>query len=415
MEQFFQACYGHSDTGWTVLNTSQDIPRELEEDFLSMERRNAGLVAGTKVSMGENETPSCMLEIYCRNNAAGLVRTQYSLSDGQGRPVSFSHGYLIPRAYELLKDPNNLLRITKGNFADQRIPREEKAMLGFVPGALNRELIRISGLEEIPDRFMLEEAYSYESALRVCNLSEKAYHTYIVALYAYLFSTDAEKNLYIKTDGSEKYAWNLLYLTYLAVPYSMRVLLSASTYVRAEQHNSKLIFCYELPDGVPQIDPVTGINNVMSETVEKRTRERNPFITAGLSYVACGKQDHFFTALESCLRLMGDVRLNTLPVMNLAYSICKREYDVPERLPGLLYSWLVLPVHNTEDWENAVCFLLKKTADYAAEPGVEVKKILRSRLERAVTEKFKVRIGQYLTSADERKETDGEKSVTEDI
>lgn len=400
---FFQACYGHLDTGWAVLNTSADIPKRLVEDFSMIERRNAGMAAGTRVPMGENETPSCMLEIYCRNDAVGLVRTQYSLSDGQGRPVSFSHGYIIPDAYEFLKEPNDLLRIQKENFADQRISKEERMEICTTPGAFNCELIKVSAPDGMPDKLLTGAPYSYQGALEECNLSEEAYHTYIMAIYAYLFSTDAEKNLYIKTNGSEKYAWNLLYLTYLAIPYSMRILLSASTYVHAEQHNAKLIFCYELPDGVPQINPVTGVNNVMNETVEKRIKERNPFITVSLDYVTCGKQDYFYRVIEACLRLMGDEKLNTMQVMNLAYSICKREYNIPERLPGLLYSWLILPVQNTVGWENVVCSLLKKVEEYTVEPGKEVNKILKSRIEGAVTKKFKVQVNKYLILADERK------------
>lgn len=397
IHKFFQACYAHPDTGWAVINTSANIPQRLLEDFASIERANAGMSAGEKVPMGGNETPSCMLEIYCRNDAIGLVRTQYGLSDGQGRPVSFSHGYIIPDAYELLKEPNDLLRILKENFADQRISEEEKAGIRSTPGAFNCELIRLSDPDKIPDQFLAGASYSYQSALETCNLSEEAFRTYIMALYAYLFSASTEKNLYIRTDGSEEYAWNLLYLTYLAIPYSMRILLSASTYVHAGQHNAKLIFCYELPDGVPQIDPVTGVNNIMNETLEKRTRERNPFITGSLDYVVCGKQDYFFKVIEDCLCLMGDGKLNTMQVMNLAYSICRKEYDIPERLPGLVYNWLVLPVQNTANWENVVCSLLKKAEGTTTDLGEEVKNLLKLRLGNAVTEKFKVQVTNYLT------------------
>lgn len=401
--EFFQACYAHPDTGWAVINTSENIPQRLVEDFSSIERANAAMAAGERVPMGGNETPTCMLEIYCRNDAIGLVRTQYGLSDGQGRPVSFSHGYIIPGAYEFLKEPNDLLRIKKENFADQRISKEERAEICSTPGAFNCELIRLSDLDGIPDEFLVGESYSYQSALEKCNLSEEAYRTYIMVLYAHLFSTNTEKNLYIKTDGSEKYAWNLLYLTYLAIPYSMRILLSASTYVHARQHNAKLIFCYELPDGAPQIDPVTGSNNIMNETLEKRMRERNPFIKVSLDYVVCGKQDYFFKVIEDCLRLMGDEKLNTVQVMNLAYSIGKKEYNIAERLPGLVYSWLTLPVKNTANWENTVCFLLKKAEEYTTDLGEEVKNLLQSRLENAMTKNFKAQVSNYLALADRRR------------
>lgn len=395
--EFFQVCYAHPDTGWAIVNASADIPKKFEEDFSSVERANAGMAAGTKVPMGESESPSCMWEIYCRNNAVGLVRTQYSLSDGQGRPVSFSHGYIFPDAYELLKNPNDLLRIQKENFADQFIRQEKREEICAVPGAYNSELIKVSAVDQMPRELMMGAAYSYQSALDECGLSKEAYRTYITALYAYLFSTNTEKNLYVKTNGSERYAWNLLYLTYLALPYSMRSLLSASTYIHDGQHNSKLIFCYEPPGGAPQINPVTGKNNIMNEIVEKRTIERNPYIRKSLDYVVRGKQDDFFRAIECVLQLMGDEKLNTMQIINLAYSICVKEYDVPGHLPGLIYNWLTLPVKNTENWEKMVCLLLKKAREFQAELGTEVKKQLQARMESAVTEELKAWVHKSLT------------------
>ncbi len=403
---FFQACYAHPDTGWAVVNTSANIPQGLVDDFLSIERANAGMVSAKKAPVGNNETPSCMSEIYCRNDAVGYVRTQYSLSDGQGRPVSFSHGYIILGAYSFLKEPNHLLRIRRDNFADRRITEEERAKIRAVPGALNAKLIKLSEPEKMPDDFLLSETYSYHSALEKCKLSENAYRFYIMALYVHILSTNTDKNLYIKTDGSEEYAWNLLYLTYLALPYSMRTLLSASTYLHTNQHNAKLIFCFELPEGMPYINPVTGENNVMNDIVEKRTRERNPFISLSLDYVVCGKQKLFFEAIENCLRLMGDEKLNTMQAINLACSICKREYDIPERLPGILYSWLALSVKNTENWERAACTLLKKAGEDSIELGEEVRKILKSRLAGAVTEDFKARVHEYLLSSGAEERTD---------
>ena len=72
-------------------------------------------------------------------------------------------------------------------------------------------------------------------------------------------------------------------------------------------------------------------------------------------------------------------------------------------MPGLVYSWLALPVHNTVKWENVVCILLKKVELYNAKLGREVEKLLCSRLEEAVTEDFKAQINLYLTLSDGRK------------
>lgn len=400
--KYYQACYAHPDTGWAVINTSENMPQELIDDFSSIERENAALASGAKVAMGDNKTPSCMYEIYFRNNHAGLVRVQYSLSDSQGRPISFAHGYIFPDAYELLKDPNRLLGIANKNFADQRLSEEERFSIRSVPGEYNRRLIEQSSIKNLPDEFQRTESYTIESSMKECGISEETYQRYILTIYSHLLSSNTDKNLYVKTDGTEEYAWKLLYLTYSAIPFSMRTLLSASTYLHTEQHNTKLIFCAELPENMPHIDPKTGISNVMSEIVEKRLRDRNPFIIKSLGHVFRNKHDQFFTTIEACLRLMGDIRLASMQAINIAYSFGIKEYDVPDKLPGLIYGWLALSVSNFEDWERIVCFLLKKADDSKVILGEETKGMLSERLKTAVTEAFKSKVREYLVSSDER-------------
>lgn len=401
--KYYQICYAHSDTGWAVINTSENMPQELVNDFSSIERGNAALASGTKVAMGGNKTPSCMYEIYFRNNHVGLVRVQYSLSDSQGRPISFAHGYIFPDAYELLKDPNGLLGITNKNFADQKLSEEERSSIRSVPGEYNRRLIEQSSIKNLPDEFQRTAPFTIESSMKECGFSEETYQRYILTIYSQLLSSNTDNNLYIKTDGTEEYAWKLLYLTYSAIPFSMRTLLSASTYLHTEQHNTKLIFCAELPENMPHIDPKTGVNNVMSEIVEKRLKDRNPFIVKSLGFVLRNKHDQFFAMIEACLRLMGDINLTSMQALNLAYSFGTKEYDYPDKLPALVYGWLALPVNNFEDWEKVVGFLLKKADDGKVILGKETIGMISERLNKAVTEKFKKQASEYLSSSDERK------------
>ena len=217
-----------------------------------------------------------------------------------------------------------------------------------------------------------------------------------MSIYVQILSANAEKNLYIKTDGSENYNKNLLYLIYSAIPYSMRTGLSVSSYVHVGQHNTKLILCAELPDNMPYIDPITGNNNVMNAVLEKRTIDRNPFISNGVNYALVGKNDLFFTGIESGLRMMGDVKLNSMQAINLAYKFGMKQYDEPEYLPGMIYSWVTLPVPNTENWENGLCFLLDKAEAGTITIGDEIKKALAPRFNNAVTESLKERAKSFL-------------------
>ncbi len=397
MSDFYQACYAHPDTGWAVINVSPDMPKELSDDFSLIERTNAGLASGKTIEMGASENPTCMSEIYCRRDAVGLVRTQYGISDGQGRPISFAHGYIFTDAYELLKDPNNILQITRDNFGDMRMTEEEKAEIRSTPGAVNRELINRTAPDMVPEEFVKRDPFTVEGALSVCGLDAEKYKIYMYTILSHLLTSNTEKNLYIKTDGTEEYAWNLMYLTYSAIPYSMRPLISCSTCLRKEQHNTKLIFCYDIPEGVPQIDPVTGTNNVMNETVQKRTMDRNPFMGRLIDFILEGNGSKFHEGMEKILEMMGDKRLNTLQVINIGYSIVgSKDHTNPDKLPGVLYNWLSLPVKNSETWELIVIQFLCNVDDLKVTLGEEVKDLLNKRMQDSVTERFRQCVASYI-------------------
>ena len=400
---FYQAVYAHPDEGWAIINKSDDLPEKYADDFSAIERANAGLSSGTLVPMGNNENPSCMLELYFKNDTAGLVRIQYGLSDVQGRPVSFAHGYIFKDAYGLLKTPEDILSVKNENFADKRISEDQKTEIRSTPGALNKALIENSKVEDMPLELIKDRMFSSKEALEVCAMTKESYIRYILAVYVHIIAAKSDNNLYIKTDGSERYFKHLLFLTYSAVPFSMRSMLSASTYLHAEQHNTKLIFCAELPANMPYIDPVSGDSNILSDALEKRTKDRNPFIINSIESVLNGKQNLFFSGIEAALRSMGNEKLDTMQAINLAYKFGIKEYDNEERLPGLIYGWGSLPVPNTKEWEDGMSFLLKKAQEKSIVIGDEIRSVVSSRYEKAITDNFRSIAEACLMLTGERK------------
>lgn len=394
--KYFQACYGRSDTGWSVINPSPNIPKNVLDDFTAIERGNAATL-GDSVPTGANETPSCMWELYCKNDILGLVRVQYHLSDIEGRPISFAHGYLFPDAYNLLKSPGWILSLSRENFADQRLSPEERESLSKQPGALIRELMNLSSTDSIPEDFIRHPLPSVSEALACCGMDEEAYKKWLIAVYLQVLTATAQKNLYVKTDGSEEYAINLLYLTYLAIPYSLRPLLTASTYLREKQKNTKLIFCAELPAGVPQYNPVTGETNAFTDVVAKRLEDRNPIISASVEHLLKGKDKYYFELIAALLDAMSDFRISSMQFINLAYSISNHDYELPERLPSILYGWLALPVQNNESWEDFACFLFGNMKKMSLRPNAETIKILSDRMKDAVTDQFPEMARSFLT------------------
>lgn len=397
----YQICYGRQDTGWSAIHISPDLPKSILEDFLPVERGNAAAVSGGTVPMGQSETPSCMLEVYSKNDAAGLIRIQYQLSDIEGRPVSFAHGYLFPGAYELLKEPDALLRIRRENFADQRISPEEKEALRTSPGTLNRQLIEQSTLDRMPKEFALSGKHTLSGALDRCGMEESTYRTWMKVVYAQLLMSNTSKNLYVKTDGTEDYALNLLYLTYIALPYSLRPQLTASTYLHKDQRNTKLIFCAVPPEGAPQIAPASGENNILTPVTEKRLESRNPIIPASVSMVLEGSQEECFRDMEATLEIIGDIHLSGMQAINLAYSFFVREYLQTERCPVLFYNWLSLPGQNTEKWEMVAAALLEDIKNSQIHLSSDTRSLLASRQKSAVTESFSREAGAYLNELGE--------------
>lgn len=382
---FYQLCYAHPDTGWGIVNTSPGTPKEIQDIFSSVERVNAGLASNEYALTGKNETPMCMFEITGKSNIAIIARIQYGLSDGQGRPISFSHGYVFEDAYQLLKDPNNIVGITKENFADQRITESERDSAKSIPGAMNRMLLEKTLPEYIPEELIMNYPLSFRAALDYCNLSLEMFRKFLLVVYSHLLSSNSDNNLYVKTDGSELYAWSLMYLTLSVIPYSMRPGFSCATYMHKGQHNAKLIFCAELPQGVPQIDPITGLNNVINEVTEKRLQNRSPIILDAVNRAVEGKQNGLFDGIEECLRLLGDERNISMQTINVCFGVWNKEYENSDRLQGILYGWLTLCVQHSPQWEIVLCELLNQIKIKGLELDSEIRKKLLSLLEQPIT------------------------------
>ena len=140
-------------------------------------------------------------------------------------------------------------------------------------------------------------------------------------------------------------------------------------------------------------DPLSGNNNIMTEVVEKRLYDRNPFIKSVCRMTIDGNGTDLFQSIEAFLRLVGDCHLNSMQAINLAYSFCMKEYEKDDRLLGLLYGCLSLPVKNNEGWEKIVCMLLDRINEKSIKLEGDLCDMLKSRVDYACTEKFLRKVG----------------------
>ncbi len=371
--KFYQACYTRVgvNEGWKTLHYSTDIPQVL---LAAYEKNEAGNEVKRGTPLDKNGNALWMLEILCEKGFVGISRTQYGLSDAFGRSNFFSHGYLFPDAYELLKNPNVLLGISDENFKT-----------------------KVEETESVPERLMRKEAYSIEKALDNCHMTKENYIIYIKCLY-YALSTNTNNTIYVRTNGEDEIMRNLLYLAYMAVPYSLRIKITASSCTELDNTNRMLIFGENIPEYSRYVDPWTGENNILTPAIEKRW-ERNPFVTCFAEN--CEREEYnekLFRDMEKWLVEMGDILLNGMDALRIAYMMSTEDIDnvQDDEIMGLIYDWLALPVASAESYDHQTAVLLSKMLKRKIRLGEEAEQMLKERVASSVSEKLKDTYLQYL-------------------
>ncbi len=373
MEKFYQACFnrlGRNDaaSGWQLLNMTPGIPLPLKNFYEVSQRSNQPADSMTPKDRQGNDL--CMLEVLCDEGNVGISRVQYGLADSFGRDNMFCHGYLFGNAYELLKNPNNLLGISDSNFR-------------FTP----------EGTEMIPETLRMDEPWSEESALRLCGMDKQAYIDYISCLY-YSLSSRAKTTIYIKTDGSTRMARALLYLAYSAVPYCMRTKISATTFGGTTAVNARFVFTHELPENCSYVDPTTGENNILTSNLKNRWK-RYPFVDYYARHYEelSGSKEAYYGEMEAWLTRMGDPHMQDMDAIRLAFDMMRNNDDAD--VAGLLYDWLMLPVPSNETIERSLVELLRKAIEQDLDLGQDKEELLFQRLEQTSSRELIALGNQY--------------------
>lgn len=373
MDKFYQACFnrlGGNDatSGWQLLNMSPGIPLQLKNLYEISQRSNQP--AGNQVPKDLLGNDLCILEVLCDGSNVGISKVQYGLSDSFGRDNMFCHGYLFNNAYEMLKNPNSILRISDSNFR-------------FTP----------EDTTEIPEALEMDEPWSEESALSLCGMDKQAYIDYISCLY-YSLSSKAKTTIYIKTNGTTQMARALLYLAYSAVPYCMRTKISASTFGGTTAVTARLVFTDELPESCSYMDPATGDNNILTSNLKNRWK-RYPFVDYYARHyeILVDKKEAYYSAIEAWLTRMGDPYMQDMDAIRLAFDMMRNKGDAD--IAGLLYDWLMLPVPNNETIERSLAELLRKAIEQNLDLGRDKEDLLFRRLEQTSSREL-IRLGnQY--------------------
>ena len=324
MSKFYQFCFARlggnaADAGWQSLNKSSDIP----QDVGALAER---IAKGNHIAESEKAPKDVVMhQIFTdpQKDGIGVSRVYYSGVDPFGRALYFNHAYLFENTYEILKDPNSILGIESSNF---RFTAEETA--------------------NIPESLVYSAPIDDFKALEECGMNAESYITYVKAIYRIFYEGNASITIYVKTDGSEKMAKNLLYLAYSALPYSLRHRITAETYAKPKASaGCSFVFTGAVPERVKYIDPVTGENNVIDAGLEDWL-VKNSF---ALYYVkafpkSVELKEAYYNKLEQILTKIGFTKTENAQLINLAFraSTTKLSMLDDSALVAYFNEWLSL-------------------------------------------------------------------------
>ncbi len=362
--KFYQACFTRVDTGnlsagWQVVNTSADIMQSMVSFFENNEKSND--VSVTKQNV--DGSPLKVTKIICDGKNIGLTQVQYGLSDNSGRARFFSHGYVASDPYEVLKNPENILNISDDNFH-----------------------FSVEETQHMPMELSYVQSLSEKSIMDKYSLDRDSCVKFIKCALFPLFSS-TQTTVFIRTDGTREMAMDLLYIIYHSLPYSLRPRVTASTYAKPTGTNSMYVFTDDIPNVGNHVDPMTGDNNILGEAYEKRL-ERFPFALYYAEHIPQSIENHdkYYTAFEEVLKDMGDIHINKMESLRLAFMTLAGAKITDNGIGGLLYDWLSLSVPANESVINRIEKFVRTATIRGIDLSDNVMKLLQDRIKESNSE-----------------------------
>lgn len=372
-ETFYQVCYTRLGLheGWQSINVSKNTPYSLVSFF---ERNAVNNEVKREVPFDKNGKPLWMYEIMAKNNIVGVSRTQYGLSDAFGRSSYFSHGFLFENGYHILKDPNYLLTISNINFKNNEVDSKS-----------------------IPNRLQREKKFSCDEILVQLGLNKEKYAILVKCVY-YSLSTETKNVIYVHYNGDDEMCKKLLYLIYIAIPYSLRIKLSACTCIDIENIDKTIVFyCEDLPKNVFFVNPQTGENNILTNVLNKRW-SRYPFIEWFVkNYDNPSSYYKMLANMEYWLNELGSNLYNNMDILRLAFDMSM--YNIADMsdddLHGVLYDWLTLPKVGTASIENNISKILCEITNRRMTIPNEIENIIQGKYDTFNEKEIKIQYSKY--------------------
>ena len=252
--RFFQASYGKPDNiNWKLFNLSPGIPQDMCDFFEKVGTRNAPQNLNPQDMRDEAGNPLLLREICSQDRIIGLTQVQYGEVDNTGRPKITAHGFLFSADDHVLRDPNEILSVSDENFT-------------FGSQATNPV-----------DSLQYEPRFTLASAMETAGLSENNLLKLMACVNISLVS-QTDYPLFLLDCREEQRMKAVMYCIYMALPYSLRYLLSFSNANNFSRSLCKSIsFVRQAPTGAYWYHLDNGETNVELEDIGQNP-DQYPFL-----------------------------------------------------------------------------------------------------------------------------------------
>lgn len=303
--RWYQCCYTNAShrigdtlkTGWQEVAVSDDIPQSAHRRCRDCQVANSEIL---HPMVDEDGNILNLLELMGDGTYLYMIRTQYGLTDANGRTNMFSHAYIFPcEDADGIDDPNTFLTIANENFTSSETQADETK---------NRELL------------IRNPGYSIRDALEHCGLSDELYLTLVRCVYAQLCADSITKPLYVEYDGSEEQIRELLYLIYSALPLYARRRFSAVSCPKDNLKGINIVFSKHAKEQKRYLVPQTGENSVLSEA-EKRRFFRLEYMEHAVGICRTGDMGEYYKRIEERAIRLGNPSASDPEILRIAYKI----------------------------------------------------------------------------------------------
>ncbi len=358
--------------GWQIAGKSEGIPQNSLNAFSKSQ--------SLKGAVGTALTKSIsVFEISEFEGNFIISKITFGLVDKLGRLCFRSDGIVFPLTEnpELYFDPNNFLSVDKSNF--NLILKELYNENSAQKFELKPEIQQGENVITIySEPVLFDKAYDLRKILnKYFNNDQKRILDFVRCIY---WSVSSSTPLYIKSSFNNDEIFEIIYLAYYVLPYSLRAKLSFRTYNIPKLEPTNIIFTDAPISNGKIYDFDNGKNNVFDNVMEK-AYQKYQYINFVANNIEEPELIEYFKSLQDTMEELGGADSSNFSFISVAHEIfCEEQGEQGElsndNILMKFQNFLSLPYNNVKiDWHIA------KLLDIIIDKKVTLNESIQERLQ----------------------------------